>query len=306
MSITLSPAQKLATLSIATSVATLSLKFGAYFLTGSVSLYSDAVESMVNLVAATVALIVLIVAERPADRSHPWGHDKAMYFSSGLEGMLILVAAASIAWAGVQRLLSPELPEKLGIGIGISLFASLLNAIVALVLMRHARKHDSIVLEADAHHLLTDVWTSVGVVTALVVIIFMPEWKVLDPIVALVVAANIVKTGVSLVRRSADGLMDAALPDDELAKIDAVIRKTIPESASFTALRARKSGSTRHIEFNLLMPPETPVSVSHPLCDVLETAICQSVGRASTVIHVEPLAPSQEAVPIHPLERGVV
>ncbi|WP_417067811.1 cation diffusion facilitator family transporter [Niveibacterium terrae] len=230
MTWTLSPAQKLAVLSIATSIATLSLKFGAYFLTNSVSLYSDAVESFVNLVAASVALIVLIVAERLADRSHPWGHDKAMYFSSGLEGALILVAAFSIGWAALQRMFSPELPGQIGLGIAISLLASLLNAIVATVLLRYARRHDGIVLEADAHHLLTDVWTSVGVVIALGVLIFRPEWKILEPVVALLVAANIVKTGISILRRSADGLMDAALPAEDLAAIESAITPPCPSS----------------------------------------------------------------------------
>lgn len=297
MNFKFSPAQRLAILSIATAIATLSLKFGAYFLTGSVSLYSDAIESLVNLVAASVALIVLVVAERPADSSHPWGHDKAMYFSSGLEGVLILVAAASIAWAGVQRLLTPELPEQLGLGIGISLVASLLNAIVAVVLLRHARKHESIVLEADAHHLLTDVWTSVGVVSALVVIVVMPSWKILDPIIALVVAANIVKTGISLVGRSADGLMDAALPEDEHIAIQVAIRATLPAYADFTSLRARKSGSQRHVEFNLLVPASTLVSVSHPLCDALEGAIASCLKNTSTVIHVEPMPESSTPTP---------
>ena len=290
-----SPAQRLAVLSIATSIATLSLKFGAYFLTNSVSLYSDAVESFVNLVAASVALIVLIVAERPADRSHPWGHDKAMYFSSGLEGALILVAAFSIAWSALQRLFSPELPGQLGLGIAISLFASLLNALVAIVLLRYARRHDSIVLEADAHHLLTDVWTSVGVVAALFILIFMPEWKILDPIVALLVAANIVKTGISLLRRSADGLMDAALPPEDLAAIESAITQTLPEFARFSSLRARKSGAIRHVEFKLLVPAETSVAVSHPLCDALELAIARVFERTDTVIHVEPFSKAPSA-----------
>lgn len=286
----LSAAQRMAVLSIATSIATLSLKFGAYFMTGSVSLYSDAVESMVNLVAATVALVVLIIAERPSDESHPWGHEKAMYFSSGLEGALILVAAISIAWAAVQRLIAPELPGDLAAGIGISLVATGLNAGVALVLMRFARRHDNIVLEADAHHLLTDVWTSVGVVAALAVLIFMPEWKILDPIVALLVAANIVKTGISLMRRSADGLMDAALPREELDAIETAIKQTLPQFTQYSALRARKSGSSRHVEFKLLVPPEMPAVASHALCDALEVAISRVFDKTSTVIHVEPIA----------------
>ena len=285
----LSPSQRMAVLSIATSIATLSLKFGAYSLTGSVSLYSDAVESLVNLVAATVALIVLIVAERPADETHPWGHEKAMYFSSGLEGALILVAAFSIGWAAVQRLAQPELPGDLGLGIGISLVASALNAVVAIILMRFAKRHDSIVLEADAHHLLTDVWTSVGVVAALAILIFMPEWKILDPLVALLVAANIIKTGVSLMRRSADGLMDSALPKGDLVTFEKAIVDALPEFARFSALRARKSGSLRHVEFNLLLPPDTTVAISHELCDALEAAINGVFKKTSAVIHVEPL-----------------
>ncbi len=288
----LTPSQRMAVLSIATSIVTLSLKFGAWYVTGSVSLFSDAVESLVNVVAATVALVVLLIAERPPDASHPWGHEKAMYFSSGLEGALILVAAASIAWAAFGRLARPELPTELGIGIAISLVASTLNAVVAVVLMRFARRHDSIVLEADAHHLLTDVWTSVGVVAALAVLVFAPQWKILDPVVALLVAANIVRTGVSLMRRSAAGLMDSALPATELAAIEAAIAGALPASARFSSLRARKSGNLRHVEFKLLVPPETTVAASHALCDVLEQAITAVFDRTGAVIHVEPIGPS--------------
>lgn len=284
----MSPTQKMAAWSIATSCATLSLKFAAWHISGSVSLFSDAMESIVNLAAAIVALIVLIIAERPADKNHPFGHAKAEYFSSGLEGGLILIAALSIAWAALQRLLHPVVPDQLGLGIAISLLASGLNAAMAVALLRQGRKHDSIVLEADAHHLLTDVWTSAGIAVGLLIIIVMPEWAVLDPIIAIVVAANIVRSGVSLLRRSADGLMDASLPAKELDRIEEAITTTLPAHGNYSGLRTRKSGARRHIEFNLLLPGDTPLNESHALCDQLEQAIETAVGRSETLIHVEP------------------
>lgn len=284
----MSPTQKMAVWSIATSCATLTLKFAAWYISGSVSLFSDAMESFVNLAAAIVALIVLIIAERPADKNHPFGHAKAEYFSSGLEGALILVAAISIAWAALQRLLHPAVPEQLGLGIAISLIASGLNAAMAFALLRQARKYDSIVLEADAHHLLTDVWTSAGIAIGLLVIILVPEWSILDPIIAIVVAVNIVRTGLSLLRRSADGLMDASLPAKEIEDIEQAITALLPQRGSYTGLRTRKSGARRHVEFNLLLPGDTPLNESHALCDQLEKAIETAVGRSETLIHVEP------------------
>lgn len=285
----MSPTQKMALLSIGTSCATLALKFWAYFLTNSVSLYSDALESLVNLAAATIALIVLTIAERPADATHPWGHEKAEYFSSGIEGALIFVAAFSIGWTAILRLAHPTPPDQLSLGLLVSVTASALNGATALVLLRQAKKHDSIVLEADARHLLTDVWTSVGVVGALAVLLIMPTWWLLDPIIALVVACNILYTGFDLMRRSANDLMDAALPAEDIGKIHRAIQDALPAEARYDALRTRKAGARRLIEFKLYLPPQTALADSHALCDKLEVVVAQAVGRSETVVHTEPI-----------------
>src|SRR5512136_1717784 len=205
---------RFAWLSIAAAIATIGLKTAAWLLTGSVGLLSDAAESVVNLVAAATTLGMLGVAARPPDEEHAYGHTKAEYFASGVEGALILVAAAAIAWTAVDRLLHPKAIEQLGVGLLVSTGASVVNLVVARVLFAAGRRHHSIALEADAHHLMTDVWTSVGVLVG-IGLVALTAWDWLDPIVALLVAANIVWSGVQLVRRSAHGLLDSALPPDE-------------------------------------------------------------------------------------------
>ncbi len=282
--------QRMAWLSIAASVATLVLKFGAYFLTGSVSLFSDAAESVVNLTAGFVALAALTIAARPADSGHAYGHDKAEYFSSGMEGGLILVAAISIIYAAVERFVHPAPLHQLGLGLGISLVAAAINYGVAVALMKAAKRHDSITLEADAQHLMTDVWTSAGIVAGLLVIMFAPpQWQILDPIMAVAMGLNIVYTGISLIRRSWDGLMDAALPADEVALIEAAIRSEIPGNASFHDLKTRKSGPRRFAELHLLLPGGTSVTDAHHLCDRIEAAIEAAFPKAHITIHVEPI-----------------
>ena len=197
------------------------LKFGAYLLTGSVSLLSDAAESSVNLIAALVAFGALTVVAKPADRAHNYGHDKAEYFSSGVEGALILVASATIIYTAVKRFMNPAPLTDLGLGLAISLIASAINFGVSRFMLRSAKRFDSITLEADAHHLMTDVWTSVGVVAALAVVMFAPpKWAILDPIIAIIVALNIIRTGVSLIRRSMAGMMDSSLPAGEVTQIE--------------------------------------------------------------------------------------
>jgi len=280
--------QGMAWLSIATSIATLTLKFGAYFLTGSVSLLSDAMEAFVNLAAGMVALGALTYAARPADDDHHFGHDKAEYFASGVEGALILVAAASIAWAAVQRLLHPAPVESLGWGIMVSVVAAGLNFATAKIMLRAARAHDSITLEADAKHLLTDVWTTVGIVAGLLVVMWRPEWSILDPLMAIAVAIQIVFTGVDLLRRSADALLDAALPPDELRTAEAAIRGALPPEADFHALRTRKAGSRRFLDLHLVVPGEMSVAESHALCDRVEAAIVAALSNADATVHVEP------------------
>lgn len=279
----------MAILSIATSIVTLALKFGAYFLTGSVSLLSDALEAFVNLAAGLVALAALTIAEMPADDRHSYGHDKAEYFSSGVEGTLILVAAGSIIFAAWERFLHPVVLENLGPGIIVALMAAGMNYATARLMLKVARKHDSITIEADAVHLMTDVWTSAGVLAGLLFIVAFPGWQVIDPLVAVAVGVHILYTGIKLLRRSIDGLMDAALPPRDIHKTHELIRAELPPGTSFHALRTRKAGARRFIEFHLLVPGEVSVSESHALCDRIEASIAAHLPRASVTIHVEPL-----------------
>jgi cation diffusion facilitator family transporter len=281
--------RRMALLSIAASLVTLALKFGAYFLTGSVSLFSDAAESLVNLTAGFVALTALTIAARPADEGHAYGHDKAEYFSSGMEGGLILVAAISIIYAAVDRFLNPAPLHQLGLGLVISLAAAAVNYGVALTMLKAAKRHDSITLEADAKHLMTDVWTSAGIVAGLAVVIFAPpSWQILDPIMAALVGLNIIHTGIDLIRRSWDGLMDAALPEEEVAAIEAVVHQELTGHGSFHDLKTRKAGPRRFIEFHLLLPGKTSVSEAHRLCDHIESAIEATLPKTAVTIHVEP------------------
>ncbi|MDP2154527.1 MAG: cation diffusion facilitator family transporter [Sulfuricella sp.] len=286
---------RMAYLSIVTSIATMALKFGAYFLTGSVSLLSDAIESLVNLAAGLIALAALIVASRPADVDHAYGHDKAEYFSSGAEGALILVAAISIIYAAVGRFLHPVALENLGPGLMISLLAAALNFAAARAMLKVGTQYDSITLEADAKHLMTDVWTSVGVVAGLGVVMFAPpSWQILDPLMAVVVGLHIIFTGIHLLRRSWSGLMDAALPVDEVGQIEAEIGKLLPNGASFHDLRTRKSGPRRFIDFHLLVPGASTVSEAHALCDRIEEALERALPNTAVTIHVEPVETHQQ------------
>lgn len=284
----MSALRRMAFLSIATSLVTILLKFGAWYLTGSVSLWSDALESLVNLAAALVALGALTIAEQPADDRHVYGHDKAEYFSSGVEGALILVAAVSIIWSAAHRLADPQPLEQLGLGILVAALAGVANFVTARVMLKTARAHDSITIEADAKHLLTDVWTSTGVLGGLLIVMLMPAWSILDPLMAIAVGLHIIVTGVDLLKRSADGLMDAALPQKEVHRAESLIRAELPEGASFHALRTRKAGARRFLEFHLLVPGTTSVAESHALCDRLETVLTAHLSKASVTIHVEP------------------
>ena len=284
------PIHRVAWLSVGASVATLLLKFSAYYLTDSVSLFSDAMESFVNLSAGLVALLVLTVVARPADENHPYGHDKAEYFSSGVEGALIIVAAISIIWAAWERFNVQQPLSNITQGVLISLAVSAINFGVAQYMLRAARQYASLTLEADARHLLTDVWTSVGVAVGLCVLVFAPaDWQVLDPIVAILVALNIIHTGFDLLRRSMDGLMDTTLPVEDVRQIRTSIEQSIGVCYSYNQLRSRKSGSRRFIEFNLLLPGDTSVAVAHDLCDQLEDAIERRLSKTTVTIHVEPL-----------------
>jgi cation diffusion facilitator family transporter len=275
-------------LSIAAAILIIALKAWAYWLTGSVALLSDALESIINLVAAGVALFVLTVVARPADEDHPFGHDKAEYFSSGLEGGLILIAAIAIAAAAVNRLLHPQPLGALGMGLAISFVASVINLVVARVLLKAAQRHNSIALEADAKHLMTDVWTSAGVIVGLGAVT-LTGWEWLDPIVAIGVALNIVKTGVDLLRRSVLGLMDTALPVEELAAIEQILERYKSQGIAYHALRTRQSGARRFVTMHVLVPGAWPVQRGHDLVEGIEQQICHRFPHASVLTHLEPL-----------------
>ena len=275
-------------LSIIAAVVTISLKAGAYWLTNSVGLLSDALESLVNLVAAGVAMAMISIASRPPDDDHAYGHDKAEYFSSGVEGGLILLAAGSIVLTSSQRLMDPHPIEQPTIGIVISVIASVINFVVSRVLLRVGRRENSIALEADAHHLMTDVWTSAGVIIGIVAVIF-TGWQWLDPVIALIVAANIVWSGIKLVQRSAMGLLDTSLPAEERKTILQILERYCLKSVSYHALRTRQSGPRRFVSVHILVPGEWTVQQGHQLLERIERDIRAALPNTTVTTHLEPL-----------------
>jgi cation diffusion facilitator family transporter len=276
-----------AVVSIVAALVTIGLKFGAYLLTGSVGLFSDAAESVVNLVAAVTALWALTLAARPPDEEHAFGHNKAEYFSSGLESALILIAAGWIAATAVPRLFEPEPLQNVGVGLAVTLVAAAINGGVALLLMRAGRRLRSITLEADARHLLTDVWTSVGVVLG-IVLVGLTGWLALDPLIALLVAANIVWTGVRLLRDTGQGLLDRALPAEDLAKIRKVLSRHEERDIRFHALRTRAAGQRRFISMHVLVPGGWTVKRGHDLAEEIENDIARELPQSTFFVHVEP------------------
>ena len=274
-------------LSIAAAVVTIALKTIAYLLTGSVGLLSDALESLVNLATAIMALAMLTVAARPADAAHTYGHSKAEYFSSALEGMLILVAAGTIAWAAASRLLAPQPIEQVGLGLAISTAASLINLGVAQVLLRASKRNRSITLEGNARHLMTDVWTSGGVLLG-VGLVWLTGRQWLDPAIALIMAANIVWSGVQLVRRSALGLMDTALPEEDLAEVRTVLEAYAERGMQYHALRSRQAGARRFVSLHLLMPDSWTIQQGHRVAEEVEGAIRQRLIYTTVFTHLEP------------------
>lgn len=278
---------RFAWLSIAAAVVTIALKLGAWWLTGSVGLLSDALESIVNLVAAAMTLAMLTVAARPPDEAHAYGYGKAEYFASGVEGALILLAAVAIGWTAILRLRAPAPIEQAWFGLTICSAASLLNYCVARVLRRAARQHGSIALEADSHHLMTDVWTSGGVLLG-VVAVALTGWERLDPAIALLVAANIVWTGVRILRRSALGLLDQAIPREELAAVTATL-KGFESPVAFHAVRTRQSGARRFISLHVLLPGDWSVKRGHAMLEDVERALRGAVPNATVFTHLEPL-----------------
>ncbi len=281
-------AWRYAALSIVAAVLTIGLKFGAYLLTGSVGLFSDAAESVVNLVAAVAALWALTLALRPPDEEHAFGHNKAEYFSSGLESALIIIAAVWIGATAWDRLMDPQPLENVGLGLSVTLVATALNGGVALVLLRAGRRLRSITLRADAQHLLTDVWTSVGVVAG-IVLVQLTGWLVLDPLIALAVAANIVWTGVRLFRDTAQGLLDRALPPEELKEISRVLSRYEARDIRFHALRTRAAGQRRFVSMHILVPGKWTVQRGHDLSEKLEADLAEALqGNTTFFIHIEP------------------
>lgn len=279
---------KFAWLSIAAALITIVLKMSAYFLTGSVGLLSDAIESTINLAAAFMALGMLTIAARPPDESHMHGHGKAEYFSSIVEGVLILVAAVGIAWAAVERLLNPRPLEQIGLGLAVSGAAGLVNLVVARVLLNAGRKNNSITLEADAYHLMTDVWTSVGVIGG-VALVAWTKWTALDALVAIAVAVNIIGTGLKLVRRSVEGLMDASLPEEEHQAVENVLDVYRLRGIQFHALLTRQGASRRFVSVHVLVPGKWSVHDSHHIAEDIERDIRVAVGDAVVFTHLEPV-----------------
>jgi cation diffusion facilitator family transporter len=274
-------------LSIAAAVATISLKTVAWLLTGSVGLLSDAAESVVNLVAAVVAMAALRWATKPADEEHAYGHAKAEYFSAGFEGALIFVAAVSIAATAIARLVNPQPLSHVGVGLAVSALASGINLSVGYLLLRTGRRERSIVLEADGKHLITDVWTSVGVIVG-VAAVAITGWDRLDPIVALAVAVNILVTGSSLVGRSVGGLMDRALGEPERAQIEAVLERFRGDGVEFHALRTRQAGARAFISVHVLVPGDWTVQRGHDLVEDVEAALRERLPYATVFTHLEP------------------
>lgn len=292
-------------LSIAAAISTIALKTYAYLLTDSVGLLSDALESIINLVAAIIMLFVLHIAAQPPDEKHPYGHEKIEYFSSGAEGVMILLAALSIGMTAWERLLNPQPLQKLDIGIAISVFASLINFAVAKVLIRAGKKHRSITLESDGKHLMTDVWTTVGILLAIGVIMAansFPQslqfakqlglngWEILDPMIAILVALNIVWAGLQLIRRTVSGLMDVALTIEEQVQIISVLEEfSATQGIAYHAFRTRCSGARRFMSVHILVPGNWTVQRGHDLVEEIEQKINTIFNNIDIDTHLEPI-----------------
>jgi len=282
--------ERYAWLSLAAAVATIVLKALAWHVTGSVGLLSDALEALINLAAALLTLSMLRLAAAPPDARHPYGRFKAEYFSSGAEGALIVFAAVSIAFAAVPRLAAPQPLDAPALGIALSIAATAINLGVALRLISVGKNMHSIALEADGRHLITDVWTSVGVIAG-VVLVAATGWLVLDPLIAIAVAVHIVWTGFGLMRRSFAGLLDAAIPAAELAEIEKIFAEYRRRyGVEFHALLTRQAGARRFISFHLLVPDAWPVDRAHALSEEIEERIRSLVPQAITLSHIEPIS----------------
>ncbi len=275
-------------MSVITSLATITLKFAAWWVTDSVGLLSDAIESLVNLAAALVALWTLHYISTGVDEDHNFGHEKAEYFSSGIEGSLIFVAAIAIIVSALPRLINPEPLGPLGVGIALSVLAAGANALCAWFLLKGARAHRSITLEADAHHLLADVWTTAGVIVAVLLVPATGWWR-LDPIVAVVVALQILWTGWRLIKRSFDGLMDKAIPESERSTIVRVLDTLRHEGCDYHALRTRQAGRKHFVDVHILVPGTMSVQAGHDLVERIENEINLQAPYVELLTHLEPL-----------------
>ncbi|MGI8650843.1 MAG: cation diffusion facilitator family transporter [Rubrobacter sp.] len=280
-------ARRFALLSIAAAIFTIALKFGAYLLTGSVGIFSDAAESLVNLFAAVAAFWALTVAARPADEEHAYGHGKVEYFAGGLESALIIVAAAFILYTATGRLLDPEPLQQVGLGLGLTVVASTINGVVAFTLIRAGRRLRSITLDADGRHLLTDVWTSVGVVVG-VAAAGLTGWYFLDPLVAMLVAVNIVWTGLRLLKRTANGLLDQSIPNEDQKKFEVVLDRYRKAGVRFHALRTRQAGQRRFLSMHVLVPGEWSVQRGHDLSEEIDRDLREELPGSTIFIHIEP------------------
>jgi len=275
-------------LSIIASIITIVLKSLAYFLTGSVGLLSDAMESVVNLAAAIMALLMLKIAEKPPDKDHVYGHNKAEYFSSIVEGILITIAAISITYAAIQRILHPQNLEKISLGLLITIVASLINLFVGLILIKKGKQFSSITLKADGQHLLTDVWTSVGVILA-VFIVSLTDWQILDPVIAIFVAFNIVFTGYSLMKQSVLGFMDTVLSKEDRRVINQILKKYCLKPIKYHSLLTRQSATRKFVSFHILVPDNWSVKKGHNLIEKIETEIRKTLPNTHVLTHLEPV-----------------
>lgn len=282
------PAARYAALSVLIALLTMGLKLLAWQLTGSVGLLSDALESSVNLAAASVAFLMLRIAAQPADEAHAYGHGKAEYFASGFEGALIVVAAVSILWFAIPGLFDPQPIEQTGIGLAVCAVAAAINWGMARVLMQGARQHRSLALEADAHHLMSDVWTSAGIIVG-VTLVAVSGWAVLDPLLAVLVALNILRTGWQLMKASVDGLMDTSWPLAERDSLQRLLDGYRSSGADFHALRTRTSGSRRFASFHVLVPGDWSVQRGHDLLEQIEQRIAAEFAPVTVLTHLEPL-----------------
>ena len=274
-------------LSVAVAVATIVLKTGAWWLTGSVSLLSDALESLVNLAGAMFALAMVTLAAQPADEDHPYGHHKAEYFSSGFEGVLIFVAALAIIWTAVQRMMNPQPLEQVGLGLALSVISTVMNGVLAWAMLRKSRQHRSMALEADARHLFTDVWTTVGVVAGLGAVVA-TGWLWLDPVIAIAVALNILREGGSLVWRSAAGLMDHAVEPETRAAIDQVLAEFAHEAIRFDHLTTRRAGQRRFVDLHMHMPASWTLGRAAAVRTSVEQALMSAVPGLRATIQLLP------------------